>query len=81
MSLIWLIFSFFFFWWAFSIIKTCAKYRSGKLENSGYQSLAVGRQFTVQNHDQLYVLVSSAHKTTHRDMTCTVLRVTSNPNK
>ena len=25
---------------------------------------------------QLYVLVSSAHKTTHRDMTCTVLKTT-----
>ena len=32
-----------------------------------------GQQFTVQKLDQLYVLVSSAHKTTRRDMTCTVL--------
>ena len=33
--------------------------------------LTDGRQFTVQNLDQLYVLVSSAHKTTCRDhMTC-----------
>ena len=31
-----------------------------------------GQQFTVQNLDQLYILVSSAHKTTSRDMTCTV---------
>ena len=33
-----------------------------------------GRQLTVQNLDQLYVVVSSAHKTTHCDMTCTVLK-------
>ena len=33
--------------------------------------LAVGRQFTVQNPNELYVLVSSAL----RDMTCTVLKV------
>ena len=38
--------------------------------------LTEGRQFAVQNLDQLYVLVSSAHKTTHRDMTCTVLKAT-----
>ena len=38
--------------------------------------LAVGRQFTVQNLDELYVLVSSALPTTHGDMTCTVLTVT-----
>ena len=38
--------------------------------------LVVGRQFTVQNLDQLYVLVSSALPTTHRDMTCTVLKAT-----
>ena len=35
-----------------------------------------GRQFIVQNLDQLYVLVSSAHKTTCSDMTCTVLKAT-----
>ena len=34
-----------------------------------------GRQFTVQNLDQLYVPVSSAHKTTCPDMTYTVLKV------
>ena len=34
----------------------------------------VGQQFTVQNPDQLYVLVSSALPTTRRDMTCTVLK-------
>ena len=34
--------------------------------------LTDARQFTVQKLDQLYVLVSSAHKTTCRDMTCTV---------
>ena len=36
----------------------------------------VGRQFTVQNPDELYVLVSSALPTTRRDMTCTVLKMT-----
>ena len=36
----------------------------------------VGPQFTVQNPDELYVLVSSALLTTHRDMTCTVLKAT-----
>ena len=30
---------------------------------------------TVHNLDQLYVLVSSAHKTSNRDMTDTVLKV------
>ena len=38
--------------------------------------LAVGRQFTVQNPNELYVLVSSALPTTSRDMTCTVLKTT-----
>ena len=38
--------------------------------------LAVGRQFTVQNTDELYVLVSSALPSTRRDMTCTVLKAT-----
>ena len=37
---------------------------------------SVGRQFTVQNPNELYVLVSSALPTTHRDMTCTVLKAT-----
>ena len=36
--------------------------------------LTDGREFTVQNLGQLYILVSSAHKTTHRDMTYTVLK-------
>ena len=36
--------------------------------------LVVGRQFTVQNPDKLYVLVSSALPTIRRDMTCTVLK-------
>ena len=31
--------------------------------------LTDGWQFTVQNLDQLYVLVSSAHKTTQHDLT------------
>ena len=47
-----------------------ARLRVGKLV------VAVGRQFTVQNHDQLYVQVSSALPTTSRDITCTVLKVT-----
>ena len=38
--------------------------------------VAIGRQFTVQNLDQLYVLITSALPTTRRDMTCTVLKVT-----
>ena len=38
-----------------------------------WQLLNDGQQFTVQNVDQLYVLVSSAHKTTWRDITCTDL--------
>ena len=37
---------------------------------------SVGRQFTVQNPSELYVLVSSALPTTHCDMTCTVLKAT-----
>ena len=41
--------------------------------------LTDGRQFTVQNLDQLYVLVSSAHKTTSGDMTYTVLKAMLNP--
>ena len=32
------------------------------------------QQFTIQNFDQLYVLVFSAHKTTHSEMTSTVLK-------
>ena len=36
----------------------------------------VGRQFTVHNPSELYVLVSSALPTTRRDMTCTVLKAT-----
>ena len=40
----------------------------------------VGRRFTVQNLDQLCVLVSSAHKITHCDITHTnVLKVTLKP--
>ena len=41
-----------------------------------WQFLTDDRQFTVQNIDKLYVLVSSTHKTTRRDMTYTVLKVT-----
>ena len=33
-----------------------------------------GRQFRARNLDELYVQVFSADKTTHRDMTCTVLK-------
>ena len=46
----------------------------GKLVVS-YQTLQV------QKLDQLYVLVSSVHNTTYRDMTYTVLKVMLNPNK
>ena len=38
-------------------------------------------QFTVQNLDQLFVLVSSAHKTTCHDMTYTVLKAMLYQNK
>ena len=37
-----------------------------------WKLLTEGQQFAVQNLDQLYVLVSSSHKTTHRDMICTL---------
>ena len=43
---------------------------------SSWSDLKVGKlvvacwQFTVQNLDQLYVLVSSAHKTTRHHITC-----------
>ena len=37
--------------------------------------LVVGQQFTVQNLDHLYVLVSSALPTTCYDTTCIVLKV------
>ena len=46
------------------------------LKWESWQLLAVGRQFTVQNPNKLYVLVSSALPTTRRDKTCTVLKVT-----
>ena len=36
--------------------------------------LTNGQQFTIQNLDQLYVLVSYAHKTTSHDITRTVLK-------
>ena len=43
--------------------------------------VAIGQQFTVQNLDQLYILVSSALPTTHCDMTYTVLKGCKTPNK
>ena len=46
-----------------------------------WQLLTDGRQFTIQNLHQLYVLVSSAQTTIHRDMTCTVLKATKKTNK
>ena len=46
------------------------------LKWEGWEVLAVGRQFSVQNLDQLYVLVSSALPTNHRDKICTLLKVT-----
>ena len=39
-------------------------------------SYQLGWEFTLQNLDQLYVLVTSAQKTTCHDMTYTVLKVT-----
>ena len=48
----------------------------------GEKSLIKGWQFIVQNLDQLYVLDSSAHKTTHHDITYTsVIKVMLKPNK
>ena len=44
------------------------------LKYESWYLLAVGWQFTVQNLDQLYVLVSSALPTTRHEMTCTVLK-------
>ena len=41
--------------------------------------LTNGRQFTVQDLDQLYVLVYPAHKTTCRDIIYTVLKVPLKP--
>ena len=38
-----------------------------------------GQKFTVQNLDQLYVLVSSAQKLTYRNISSTVLKVSQNP--
>ena len=52
-----------------SVPGTASSGKAGRL-------LVVGWQFTVQNPDELYVLVSSALPTTHRHMTCTVLKAT-----
>ena len=46
------------------------------LKWESWQLLSVGRQFTVQNPNELYVLVSSALPTTRCDMTFTVLKAT-----
>ena len=46
------------------------------LKWESWSLLAVGRKFTVENPDQLYVLASSAFPTTCHDMTCTVLKPT-----
>ena len=46
------------------------------LKYESWWLLAVDWQFTVQNPDQVYVLVSSAPPTTRHDITCTVLKVT-----
>ena len=48
-----------------------ARPQVGKLVVAGRWSAV-----TVQNPDELYVLVSSALPTTRRDMTCTVLKAT-----
>ena len=39
--------------------------------------LTDGRQFTVENLEQLYKLVSSAYRTTNQDMIYTVLKKTN----
>ena len=49
------------------------------LKWEGWLLRAVVRQFTVQNLDQLCVLVSSAHKATSCDITYTVLKVMLKP--
>ena len=49
------------------------------LEHYVGKILTNGRQFTVQNLDQLYVLVSSVYKTIRRNMTYTLLKRTLNP--
>ena len=54
----------------------CVYFNKGSCLQKQSQLLAVGRQFTVQNPSELYVLVSSALPTTRRDMTCTVLKAT-----
>ena len=41
--------------------------------------VVAGRKFTVQYLDQLYILVFSPYKTTHHDMTYTVLKATLKP--
>ena len=46
------------------------------LKRGSWKLLSVGRQSTVQNPDELYVLVSSALPTTRHDITCTVLEAT-----
>ena len=48
-------------------------------EIHSHQQLLI--EFTLQDLDKLYVLFSSAHKTTRRNRTCTVLKAMLNPNK
>ena len=45
----------------------------------GWQLLTDGREFTVQNLDQLYVLVSSTHKKNRCDMTYPALKAMLKP--
>ena len=58
---------------AFKIIEISKYDDGGQLTTRG--QLMQGSS-TVQNLEQLYVLVSSAHKTACCDITCTVLKVT-----
>ena len=69
----WRILDFLLYQWITSEFQYCfiIKYPTSEI---GVRLLAIGQQFTLQNLDQLYVLVSSGHKTTCRDMTCTVLK-------
>ena len=46
--------------------------------NPGSRYCKVGQKISVQNLDQLFALVSTAHKTTCRDMIC-ILKATLKP--
>ena len=48
--------------------------KAGPFVGKLVQLLTHSQQFIVQNLEQIYVLVSSAYKTYHCAMTCTVLK-------